>query len=165
MKCPQCDAEVKLPPDAAEADCPYCGAAVARPAQASADPFGALLADADGNGIPDFMEKLGAAGGSFKTNVSISGTVSQRFVVNGVKYDSLDAMPPEARRLFEGLNLPAGLSNAAPGIPRTPAAPIATAKVRVTETKRSAAPRVLVVFVLGLLLAAAGLLGWLLLSR
>ncbi len=154
MKCPQCDAEVKLPPDAAEAECPYCGAAVARPAQASADPFGALFADADGNGIPDFMEKLGAAGGSFKTNVSVSGAVSRTFVVNGVKYDSLEAMPPEARRLLEGLNLPvaAGTARAA----------TATAQIQAGPSKRQASPRLLVAVVLGLLLAAAGLLCWLL---
>jgi hypothetical protein len=156
VKCPQCDAEVKVPPGAAEADCPYCGAAVARPAQASADPFGALFADADGNGIPDFMEKLGAAGGSFKTSASVSGTVSQTFVVNGVKYDSLEAMPPEARRLFEGLNLPA-----AAGAAR---AATAIAQIQAGPSKRQASPRVVVV-VLGLLLAAAGFLGWLLLSR
>jgi hypothetical protein len=152
MKCSQCQAEVKLAPGAAEADCPYCGATVSRPAPRSADPLGALFADENGNGIPDFVEGLGVPVRGAGAKVTVSRSVSQRFVVNGVTYDSLEAMPPEARRIFEGLS-------------RAAATPLVTSsgavKLQVAAAGRSAGPRLVALLVAGLA-AAAGLLCWLL---
>jgi hypothetical protein len=103
VKCSQCGAEVKLAGDRGTETCPYCGADVVAPRIPPADQIAALLQDANGDGIPDFVENALRGGGQrtgFK--VSVSHNVTRRYVVNGVSYDSLDAMPEDVRRLVGG---------------------------------------------------------------
>jgi hypothetical protein len=52
-----------------------------------------LLEDRDGNGVPDLLE--GKAG--FK----LAARVAKALLVNGVKYNSPDEMPPDVRQLYE----------------------------------------------------------------
>ena len=61
------------------------------PAQGGVGSLATLFADGDGDGIPDIMEK----------GQVINLTGGMKFVVNGQSYDSLDALPPEARAKYE----------------------------------------------------------------
>jgi len=52
------------------------------------------LADADQNGIPDVLERAGAAG-------HVIGIEHTSITVNGKTYGSVDEMPADVRRLYE----------------------------------------------------------------
>lgn len=88
----------------------------------------ATLADKNGNGVPDILElhlgtltrsvSEGVAGGSSALPATTVVT-TQKFVINGREYDSIDQMPPELRRQFEQVqSLLAG--SAQPGQPGLP---------------------------------------------
>lgn len=51
-----------------------------------------ILKDQDGNSIPDIFE------GGTSTEIKTSAT---KFVVNGIEYDNLDDLPPDARARYE----------------------------------------------------------------
>lgn len=61
------------------------------PAQGGVESLANLFADGDGDGVPDIM----------KQGQVINLTGGMKFVVNGQSYDSLDALPPEARAKYE----------------------------------------------------------------
>jgi hypothetical protein len=62
--------------------------------------LGRLLADRDGNGVPDVFES-GTFDGSDVAHVTT--TTSEVYEINGRQYESLDDMPPEYRRIVERL--------------------------------------------------------------
>jgi len=70
--------------------------------------LGPELADRDGNGVPDIAE-AGAAAGS-------PPGAPGRIVVDGQSYDSLEAMPAEARRKYEE-TLRLRLASVVPNLP------------------------------------------------
>jgi len=52
-----------------------------------------LLADRDGNGVPDVLEGKGG--------IRFAAQVAKAFLVNGVRYASVDEMPPDVRQAYE----------------------------------------------------------------
>jgi hypothetical protein len=54
-----------------------------------------VVADSDGNGIPDILEGKGSAGANITTQVT------SQIVVNGREYQSLDEVPAEDRRAIQ----------------------------------------------------------------
>ena len=88
----------------------------------------AALADKNDNGIPDILEThLGTLTRSVSEGVSGGSSAlpattvvsTQKFVINGHEYDSIDQMPPEVRRQFEQVqSLLAGSAQPSqPGLP------------------------------------------------
>jgi hypothetical protein len=77
------------------------------PAEARADYERAMsaLADKNGNGIPDILEMdLGALSRSVSESGKGPATTvitSQKFVINGREYESVEQMPPDDRRQFD----------------------------------------------------------------
>lgn len=62
----------------------------------------ALLADQDGNGLPDFVEGLlkGQGADALKP-LNVLSAAHTQIVFNGQTYSSVDQMPPEARQAYE----------------------------------------------------------------
>ena len=58
--------------------------------------IGRLLADRDGNGVPDVFES-GTVEGADVARVT---TTSEVYEINGRRYDSLDDVPPEFREML-----------------------------------------------------------------
>ena len=54
-----------------------------------------VFKDADGNGIPDILETQGTGRSSVKTH--------NKYIINGVEYESLESMPADVRRMYEML--------------------------------------------------------------
>ncbi len=54
-----------------------------------------VFRDSDGNGIPDIVESNG--------NQQTSMTTENKYIINGVEYDSLENMPANVRAMFEML--------------------------------------------------------------
>jgi len=52
------------------------------------------LADSDGDGIPDIVQREGLT-------LQRGTQIRQKFIVNGTTYESLESMPPESRRACE----------------------------------------------------------------
>jgi hypothetical protein len=134
------------------------------------DLMSGMLADQDGDGMPDMFE--GMAG----NNASIT-TQTTQFVVDGKVYTNLDQMPPEARQRYEQTMrrfdadgdgvfdiLASVSSGAAPAAPAAQAPPASqTPHVTVVGEGSGLSPAWLVAIFLILLLGAAVL--YLLLSR
>ena len=105
--------------------------------------------------------KVSGEGAGVRVNV----TVHRKYKVNGVEYDSVDAMPAKVRAAFEkALEANPSLRDTATSIPtlkrsqgETPALPPA---IDAADSRRAALVRVAVWVVIGLVLAA-----WLLLRR
>ena len=57
-----------------------------------------ILADKDGNGVPDIL-------GQGSGNVEVTRSVTQKYIVNGKEYSSLDEMPPEVRKIYDSIKL------------------------------------------------------------
>jgi hypothetical protein len=57
-----------------------------------------VLADKNGNGIPDILEGGMQPG---VVNVRLKPSVNTQFVVDGKVYSSVEALPPEARQKYE----------------------------------------------------------------
>jgi hypothetical protein len=56
--------------------------------------IGKLIADKNGDGVADVMQ------GRVEDQPKMSVQTSKHYVVNGRRYESLDAMPPEVREAF-----------------------------------------------------------------
>jgi hypothetical protein len=98
MKCDNCGASLpaaKTP----VVTCGYCGAevATARPPEV-AKGSSSLLADRDGDGIPDIVEGL-IGEGQVASSVTVQSAT--RYEVDGKVYSSLEEMPPHLRQLLE----------------------------------------------------------------
>jgi hypothetical protein len=67
-----------------------------------------MLADQDGNGVPDILEgKVTSGAGGATKPVSVVTHASSRIVLNGKQYKSWDDVPPQVRAL---LNQPEGVA-------------------------------------------------------
>ena len=63
----------------------------------------ALLADQNGNGMPDFLDGLmqGQSLDALVKPLNVLASTHTQIVFNGQTYTSVDQMPPEARRAYE----------------------------------------------------------------
>jgi hypothetical protein len=59
------------------------------------------LADRNGNGIPDILEMQPGQAGGKTGDPPVRIVTSQKLVINGRQYDSVEQMPAEDRRLLE----------------------------------------------------------------
>ncbi len=95
MQCPSCGANLQPRGREPRVECTYCETTVANPDAGKAGAHGrfgplvGLLADRDGDGVPDMFAAAGA------------GAMNTIYEVDGVRYDSIEDMPPDLRRLFE----------------------------------------------------------------
>lgn len=93
MRCPACGASV-AGGTRSGSPCEYCGTALPPPEPApeeSSAGGGGLLADRDGDGIPDVLQRAGG----------VTGTTSTVYEVDGVTHHSLEEMPPDVRAMVE----------------------------------------------------------------
>jgi len=60
-----------------------------------------LLADRDGNGVPDILERGGVNVTSDGRAVNVSSVVSSRIVVNGQEYTRWDDVPADVRAAMQ----------------------------------------------------------------
>lgn len=87
----------------------------------------ALVADANGNGLPDAFEGLiaQAQAGSAQDSPGVASISTSSYVVDGKSYASAADLPPEARQALEAAGLHLGpVPEATPPQPATAAIPV-----------------------------------------
>ena len=105
MNCPNCNAPVQAS-DEKFLVCSFCGTRFTNPDAARPQPIGdvdgvmsQVFADKDGDGVPDIFQKMGG-----DPACSTQTVVQTRVTVNGKTYDNMDDVPPEIRKMLDGLN-------------------------------------------------------------
>ena len=112
VKCSNCNAAIDAaPPEVPLLTCVYCATQMHNPAAqaqrtaATAPNLPAgiadLLADRDGDGIPDIVQGKGGAQGATVTTTTTTTTSQSSYVINGQRYNSPEEMPPDVRQIFE----------------------------------------------------------------
>ncbi len=107
-------------------------------------------------------DKLEVAMGRGGLNIKLNLSVHRKFKVNGKEYDSIDAMPPEARAAYEkALQATPSLRDTATSLPKASSGvPVVPPAIDAADDRRSAIVRVLVWVAIG-----AVVLVWLLSRR